>query len=69
MRQFSHVRPPTSEGHNFLVRIPILVFFDSMGGSLSQDCSHGPLEDIVQPGMLVLIDELKSHLFLVHFSV
>ena len=54
MRQFSHVGPPTSEGNNFLVRIPIQVFFDSMESPLSQDYSHVPVEDIVQSGMLVL---------------
>ena len=53
VKQFSHVWPPTSEGHNFLVRIPIWVFFDSMENPLSQDCSHVPVEDIVQSGMLV----------------
>ena len=54
MRQFSHVGPPTSEGHNFIVPIPIRVFFDSVERPLSQDCSHVPVEDIVQSGMLVL---------------
>ena len=36
VRLLSHVRPPTSEGHNFFVRIPIQVFLDSMESSLSQ---------------------------------
>ena len=35
-----HVRPPTSEGHNFFVQTPIQVFLDSMESSLSQDSIH-----------------------------
>ena len=40
VRVVIHVRPSTSEGHNFFVRAPIRVFFDSMEIPLSQDYSH-----------------------------
>ena len=39
-----HLRPPTSEGHNFFVRTPIWVFLDSMESPLSQDSSHMHVE-------------------------
>ena len=37
---------PNSEGHNSLVRIPILVFLDFMESPLSQLSSRTPLEGI-----------------------
>ena len=40
----THVRPPTSEGHNFPVRTPIRVFLNSMEIPLSQDSIHVPVE-------------------------
>ena len=40
VRLVIHVRPPTSEGHNFFVQTPIRVFLDSMESSLSQDFDH-----------------------------
>ena len=41
-----HVRPPTLEGHNFFVRIPIRVFLDFMKSPLSQDYSHISVDSI-----------------------
>ena len=41
----SHVRPPTLEGHNFLVRTPFRVFLDSMESPLSQDSIRMSVED------------------------
>ena len=46
LRLLSHVRPPTSEGHNFFVRIPIRVFLESMERPLSQDSIQMTLEGI-----------------------
>ena len=40
-----HVRPPTSDDHNFFVRTPFQVFLDSMERKLSQDYRNVPLED------------------------
>ena len=40
------MRPPTLEGHNFFVRIPIRVFLDSMESPLSQDSIHIHVEGI-----------------------
>ena len=40
VRLVIHVRPPTSEGHNFFVRTPIRVFLDSMESPLSQESIH-----------------------------
>ena len=45
-RTSSHVRPLTSEGHNFFVRTPFWVFLDSMETPLSQDSIRMPLEGI-----------------------
>ena len=42
----NYVRPPTSEGHNFFVRAPILVFLDSMESPLSQEYIYMLKEDI-----------------------
>ena len=36
----THVKPPTSEGHNFFVRTPFQVFLDSMEIPLSQISIH-----------------------------
>ena len=44
MRLLSHVRPSTSEGHNFFVRIPIRVFLDSIEIPLSQVSTWMSLE-------------------------
>ena len=46
VRLLSHVRPPTSEGHNFFVRIPIRVCMDSMEIPLSQYSIRMPLDGI-----------------------
>ena len=40
VRLVIHVRPPTSEGHNFFVRTPIRVLLDSMEIPLSQYYIH-----------------------------
>ena len=40
----THVRPPTSKGHNVIVRTPFRVFLDSMESPLSQDSKCVPLE-------------------------
>ena len=40
----THVRPPTSEGHNFFVRTLFQVFLDSMEIPLSQDSIHMPVD-------------------------
>ena len=40
-----HVRPPTSDGHNFLVRTSFWVFLDSMEIPLSQDSICMPLDN------------------------
>ena len=39
-----HVRPPTSEDHDFFVRTPIPVFLDSMEIPLSNDSNYVPVE-------------------------
>ena len=36
--------PPTSDGHNFLVRTPFWVFLDSMEIPWSQESSQFPME-------------------------
>ena len=41
-----HVRPPTSDGHNFFVRTPFRVLLDSMEIPLSQNSNHVSVEDI-----------------------
>ena len=41
---FSDFWPPTSDGHNFLVRTPFRVLLDSMESPWSQESSHGPVE-------------------------
>ena len=46
VRKVIHVRPSTSEGHNFFVRAPIRVFLDSMEIPLSQYYIHIPIDDI-----------------------
>ena len=46
VRLVIHVRPPTSEGHNFFVRTPIRVFLDSMESPLSQNYNHIPVDGI-----------------------
>ena len=46
VRLLIHVRPPTSEGHNFFIRTPIWVFLDSMESPLSQDYIHIPVDGI-----------------------
>ena len=40
-----HVRPLTSNDHNFFVRTSFRVFFDSMESPLSQDSIHIPVVD------------------------
>ena len=42
----SHVCPPTSEVHNFVVRTLFRVLLDSMERSLSQDSTSMPMEGI-----------------------
>ena len=39
-----HLRPPTSEGHNFFVRTLFWVFLDSMESPLNQDSNWMPVE-------------------------
>ena len=51
-----HLRPPTSEGHNFFVRTSIWVFLDSMESPLSQYFIHIPVVDIGKLGQLGLAD-------------
>ena len=46
VRLVVHVRPPTSEDHNFFVRILVRVFLDSMKRSLSQDSIYILVEGI-----------------------
>ena len=50
VRLVIHVRPPTSEGHNFFVRTPIRVFLDSMEIPLSQESIH------------IYLDKIGSHI-------
>ena len=40
-----HVRPPTSDDHNFFVRTSFLVFLDSMEIPLSHDSNHMLVKD------------------------
>ena len=40
VRLVIHVRPPTSEGHNFFIRTQIRVFLESMESTLSQESIH-----------------------------
>ena len=46
VKLLSHVRPPTSEGHNFFIQIPIRVFLHSMEIPLSQASIQMSLEGI-----------------------
>ena len=46
VRLVVHVRPQTSEGHNFFVRTSIRVFLDSMESPLSQDSIYIFVEGI-----------------------
>ena len=46
VRLVIHVRPQTSEGHNFFIRTLIRVFLDSMESPLNQDYSHS-LVDVI----------------------
>ena len=51
----SHVRPPTSDDHNFFVRTPFLVFLDSMKRELSQGSRNCPEEDSRQAYIFINI--------------
>ena len=42
----THVRPTTSEGHNFFVRTPFRVFLDFMESPLSQESIHIKINEI-----------------------
>ena len=41
-----HVKPPTSDGHNFFVRTPFWMFLDSMESYLSLESIHIYLDNI-----------------------
>ena len=47
-----HVRPPTSDDHNFFVQTSFWVFLDSMKSPLSQYSIHIPVEDSVEHNLL-----------------
>ena len=40
----THVRPPTSDGHNFFIQTSFWVFLDSMEIPFSQNSNHVPVK-------------------------